>query len=154
MASRHRRARVALTVVALAVVGLGVWAWEPLYDWVSIERMLLDEGFFEDGAKYVDDFGVFAGHPARGWTMEDRWTGHYVYLVGFYLETGMKSLEGEGERITVWRIDGAVAFQEGDDGEKRRSPPWLWGVTDETSPTMPAWMKDDAKWQAALAAQE
>ena len=28
------------------------------------------------------------------------------------------------------------------------------GATDQTEPTMPAWMKDDAKWQAALDAQE
>ena len=26
--------------------------------------------------------------------------------------------------------------------------PWLWGVTDQTEPSMPEWMKDDEKWQA------
>ena len=38
MASRPRRARVALGVIALAVIGLGVWAWEPLYWWVILKR--------------------------------------------------------------------------------------------------------------------
>ena len=32
--------------------------------------------------------------------------------------------------------------------------PWLWGVTDQTAPSMPAWMKDDKQWQATLDAQE
>ena len=53
----------------------------------------------------------------------------------------------------MWKLDGTVVYQRGADGEKRRAPPWLWGVTDQTEPTMPAWMKDDEKWQAALDAQ-
>ena len=28
-----RRARLVLLVVAVAIVGLGVWAWEPVYWW-------------------------------------------------------------------------------------------------------------------------
>ena len=31
-------------MVALAVVGLGVWAWEPVWWWVMTERCLLTEG--------------------------------------------------------------------------------------------------------------
>ncbi len=60
--------------------------------------------------------------------------------------------------MTSWNADGTVnrqAFRSADGLEEERdSPPWLWAVTDQTEPTMPAWMKDDAKWQATLAAQE
>ncbi len=36
----------------------------------------------------------------------------------------------------------------------RARPPWLWGVTDQTEPTMPAWMKDDEKWAKAREGQD
>ena len=40
------------------------------------------------------------------------------------------------------------------DLEFNRSPPWLWNVTDQTAPSMPAWMKDDEQWQRVLDAQD
>ena len=68
---------------------------------------------------------------------------------------------GECVRVTKWRTSGSVLIQirlVDDNGESipketNRAPPWLWGVTDQTHPTMPAWMKDDEQWQAALDAQ-
>ena len=57
-----------------------------------------------------------------------------------------------------WNVDGTVHSQVTNDSKgnlvERRSPPWLWGVTDQTEPSIPAWVKDDALWQAALDAQE
>ena len=56
-------------------------------------------------------------------------------------------------------MDGSVAEQnqaasiDGHPSMHREGPPWLWGVTDQTEPSMPEWMKDDAKWQVALDAQ-
>ena len=92
--------------------------------------------------------------------------------VQYHVSTGFKAWEAEyshGElvRRTTWNADGRVERQiAGEEsrttrvrGMKRNrnflsTPPWLWGVTDQTAPTMPEWMKDDAKWQAALDAQE
>ena len=63
---------------------------------------------------------------------------------------------------TEWHPDGSVRHQRrlffDESGETvreqaRESPPWWWGVTDQTEPTMPEWMKDDAKWQEALDSQ-
>ncbi len=59
---------------------------------------------------------------------------------------------------TNWSSDGAVVAQ----AEYRAdgtwyisdTPPWLWNVTDQTAPSMPAWMKDDEKWLRALDAQD
>ena len=78
--------------------------------------------------------------------------------VGWYPKSGLKCgetvLTGHEWRTTTWHPDGAVASQVqsrlgGDDEARRSSPPWWWGVTDQTERTMPAWMKDDTKWQAA-----
>ena len=72
------------------------------------------------------------------------------------------SYESDGIHETWWRVDGRVLSQSSIDllptGQsvaiiRRSSPPWLWGVTDQSTPSMPGWMKDDAKWQAALDAQ-
>ena len=73
--------------------------------------------------------------------------------------------------VTVWFSDNAVAnwisrSSGAPDGTVMRPlrapgrvppdktyPPWSWNVTDQTQPSMPEWMTDDAKWQAALDAQ-
>ena len=85
--------------------------------------------------------------------------------VMWVVETGF--LRGDGEyrddrplRVTTWDYDGRVWMQQiaSPDGreasawrvEMRLSPPWLWGVTDQTEPSMPAWMKDDKLWAKAL----
>ena len=56
---------------------------------------------------------------------------------------------------TEWSERGKVVRQYRQPGGARfplrqTSPPWLWGVTDQSEPTMPAWMKDDEKWAKAL----
>ena len=48
-------------------------------------------------------------------------------------------------RYTIWNFDGTIQHQRpyyGDDvrkQERRKAPPWLWGVTDQTEPTAPWW---------------
>ncbi len=158
MASRTRRARVALGVIALAVIGLGVLAWKPLWTWVTVER------FFDDAAHWTH-------LDVRGYETSGRWW-DYRESVRWYADTGFKAHEALYRdticvRETYWNTDGTVDYQryEADaipgvghgfvrGGTQSSGPPWLWGVTDQVAPSMPAWMKDNAKWQAALAAQE
>ena len=44
MAGRTRRARVVLGVIALAVIVLGVWAWESAWMLISTRRVPIEEG--------------------------------------------------------------------------------------------------------------
>ncbi len=109
----------------------------------------------------------FEGHPIRSLSTLRRWspqTRHGKTVV-YYLETGMKCYQCQYEdgrclRYTMWDFDGKVRHQRwyvDEDGEvlvgqeegRKFTPPWLWGVTDQTATSMPEWMKDDAKWQAA-----
>ena len=159
MASRPRRARVALAVVALALVGLGAWRGEALWWWVMTERVPIDGSTsFKRG-----DVTVYENELLRGFRKARRWSGrlHGPHEMWF-LRTGYQSSrrwfeDGERTRWTNWEMDGAVRSQlwyENGTRKERHSPPWLWGVTDQTEPSMPAWMKDDEKWQAALDAQK
>ncbi len=172
MASRTRRARVVLAVVAVAVIGLGVWAWEPVYWWVTTERVLHEDdgsgGTFrplEDWEDWEDD-PFWTDQPTRGWAHVHRWSGAgYGPGCIWYLSSGFKAVEGIAARdgapgqVTYWKPDGSVLQQFIIGGTMQgshfnRSPPWWWNVTDQTAPSMPAWMKDDEKWQRALDAQD
>ena len=153
MASRTRRAaRLALAVLAVALVGLGVWAWEPMWWWASSTPIYLEDGYQH--------------HPVRAVLYEGRWSPR-MHASGYYEGSGYKAYETFSDRWgrgpqTFWRRDGTVErqFETEVQGQsryainERNTPPWLWGVTDEPAPTMPAWIKDDAKWQAVLDAQE
>ena len=78
--------------------------------------------------------------------------------------SGLKAVEGivfkTSTHGTQWRSDGTVQVQSvisrkmGGDDSVIQSPPWLWNVTDQTAPSIPAWMKDDELWQRALDAQD
>ncbi len=156
MASRPRRARVVLAVIALAVIGLGVWRGEAVYWWVMTKR--IPTGAWESwDMKY----------EARGYTSRQRWASGkkrwHGPAVHHFVETGLlwnkgSHRDGRWDHGTWWEFDGTVMKQvrhdESGRPEEKTSPPWWWGVTDETAPSMPEWMKDDAKWQAALDAQE
>ena len=97
------------------------------------------------------------GHEVRGWVSRGRW-GEQLYgpTERWFLETGCRATQSDDERHwTEWSVDGSVRQQISfGKGRGKKQPPWLWGVTDQTAPTMPAWMKDDAQWQAALDAQK
>ena len=85
------------------------------------------------------------GHPVKGWVTVLR--GHLLVYHGesvvWYVENGMKAWEvfHEHDRIvfsTNWDFHGRVTLQILH-GTFRRTPPWLWGVTDQTEPTAPWW---------------
>ena len=157
MASRPRRAKVALAVVALALVALGVWRGEAVWLWVMTKRI--------PWATTINRAG--GSHQLRGWQTVKRWspgTRHGPRIV-YYVDSGYRASEAtyvDGSVTTqnIWNPDGSVLYQttyldaNGNymrKGQKaNKSPPWLWGVTDQTEPSMPAWMKDDEKWAKAL----
>ena len=75
----------------------------------------------------------------------------------------MPSMNDITIRAEMWTPDGSVLVQSryayDENGvrtgvEVASKPPWLWKSVPQTAPTMPAWMKDDAQWQAALDAQD
>ena len=146
-----RRAKLVLLMLTAAIVGLGVWHGEAVWWWVMTKR---------DPCQNGSD-----GHEMRGWETVPRWEflGTHRSAELWFAETGFKASKGEWEtadrlagfRITVWNPDGSVKMQlKGlPRRDKKASPPWWWGVTDQTEPSIPAWMKDDEKWQAALDAE-
>ncbi len=166
-----RRARLVLVLVVLGVVGMGVFAWEP----VSLWLLTVETPFV------MQEFGL----NLRGIKRVTRW-GDPGYLHGttvtWHVETGFLRSEeahsfGRLLRATVWYADGRVNYQIAEQMEKqtdpysvkreppravnqytamriRREPPWLWNVTDQTAPSMPTWRKDDEQWQRALDAQD
>ena len=161
MASRPRRAKVALGVITLAIVGLGAWAciwgWRPLM-WLLARRV-------------VTITIEMDGHEARGIVGVNRWTGGAVPLrvqTFYYVENGFKAHESEywpysgvSLRSTMWRFDGSVASQsrcDDDPGHVKEpylsglvsdqsniEPPWWWGVKDQTSPSDPQWIAEHGK---------
>ena len=113
------------------------------------------------------DSEIFSPPAVRGWKYESRWSDSKSVIregICWYVESGLKVsvhvVEGDTVLTTQWKPDGTVWYQwirgRGHDhvGPNYRTcaPPWLCGVTDQTEPTMPAWMKDDEKWAKALEA--
>ena len=115
---------------------------------------------------------IWCGHEVRGWRTyqrqgDYRGAGHRRWVYWF-LGNGRKQSEANWSEgyllwMTEWNYDGTVHAQfdfvspDGsltDSPREKESPPCLWGVSDQTTPSMPAWMKDDEKWQAALDAQK
>ena len=63
----------------------------------------------------------------------------------YYVENGMKAWEAEFRnngvvKSTLWHPDGSVHAQFRLT-EDKVSPPWWWGVTDQTRPTASRWNK-------------
>ena len=161
-----RRAKLVLLVLAVALVGLGVWAWEPVQWlwWRVTARRVVGEGTIDWGEGPL---------RIRGWYFVRKIDG--VDSFGpdafYYVETGFKAwdivrLSSNSDLGEVfWNSNGGVLCQgRPPQGPRKtldlsvdyyhKSPPWLWGVTDQTSPSIPEWMKDDAQWQAALNSQK
>ena len=181
MASRPRRARVALGVIALASIGLGVWRGEALWWLATTVPKYAEFGgltvYAPLSKEWVPEVMRRAGYRVpsrapkdtrtRGWQTVRRLDPSVSHglTVQYHVSTGFKALQAEyshGERMrwTSWHADGRVERQIAAEESRRarglnlnafvRSPPWLWGVRDQTAPSMPAWMKDDAKWAKAL----
>ena len=158
MASRTRLAKVVLAVLAVAFVGLGVLAWEPVYWWATMKCFKLER---------TQD-----GHRIRGWFFVQRWGPDEIERQHdlWYVENGRKAREGRRTNVvggvaTFWNVDGSVEKQTeflpgfGGSNEffrmtERTAPPWLADVTKQSAPSAPAWILDDKQWQAALDAQE
>ncbi len=156
---KRRSAKVALGVLVVAVVSLGVWAWEPLLTKTT----------------YYGQSGQRGWHRGYRWS-DPRWPRSYGHAILWWEDSGFKQWEifvRDGDLcVTSWNSDGSVAgqsieAQRGPDPEATKTPPWwwgltkqrqysapwLWGVTEQTEPTMPEWMKDDEKWAKAVADQ-
>ena len=56
-----RRARLVLVLVVLGVVGVGVFAWKPLYVWVMTKRVWMESTLHDDIQR------------PRGWKHVKRW---------------------------------------------------------------------------------
>ena len=145
-----RRAKLVLLVLAVAIVGLGVRAWEPVCSFVV----------FEEVPCYRLSFGGVSTPPQpedtrRGICVRNRWTHQRRFETFWWAHNGFLATKHEydGEeliRTTHWNADGSMHTEHWDeDGDLS-----IRGVPDQTAPSMPEWMKDDAKWQAALDAQE
>lgn len=157
MTARRARLIAGFLLVAVVVSALFLVPWKSLYWSITHDK------FYEE----------WPSKNARGWSYLERGAKGEIFerrrgpLVQFSVRTGFKTMECVVEDIvptrrTYWNEDGTVRYQERwrsdldhPDGPllQRRAPPWWWGVTDQSAPTMPEWMKDDARWQAALEKQ-
>ncbi len=150
-----RRSHLVLAVILVAVVVVvillvALWVNEgPLWRWVMLKRVD-HEGYHG----YFVSLVIINGHfppPTRGWKTVKRWTDHPIWygkMVLYYVETGMKSAEGEiyagpSSHATLWNLDGTIQQQRRVDPnrywEVKDAPPWWWPVTDQTEPTAPWW---------------
>ncbi len=142
--------------MALALVAVSVPLAEPVWMLVTTKRW-----YWETRLKSSPD------HPVRGYiqvrrgAQNDSEDPQHGLAEGWYVETGFRAYvtdysnqEWHGA-LTWWNLDGTVYRQaRGDPFEFVESPPWWDGVTDQTAPSIPAWMKDDEQWQRALDAQD
>ena len=134
----------------------GTWNWQtPLWfgEGPNWRQLILKE----------IEFRHLASPPrVRGWcTVKRRWgmfeRMHHGRVVAYFAENGRRAFDLEmRENLiksgTFWNLDGTVWYQQytSANGHKtkkspievRNSPPWLWGVTDQTHPTAPWWGKE------------
>ena len=148
----RKRGRLALVLIltAVAILCTSLWVQEgPLWRWVMLKRVPFETLLPTS----------FEGHERVGWVTVKRWSSleterfkqpiFHGPAVLYYRENGFKAAEGEAKngvfiRTTLWDIDGTVRIQDESDEqgmpiEGRASPPWHWGVTDQTEPTAPWW---------------
>ncbi len=134
-----RRRLLVLTVIVVAVtvvrlLYLYFWMNEgPLWRLVIVKETVL-----------VVKYESLGPHEIRVHLFENRWTGKPLQRlqVGYYVENGFKALEviPDVGRDTAWNYDGTVKFQKRP-GVLKDSPPWWFGVTDQTEPTALWWNK-------------
>ena len=153
-----RRAKLVLLVLAVSFVGLGVWAWEPVWWWVMTKRVPI-KGSIED---FEDAQGNRVTGETRGWAAVNRWSPEEDRKSVQYWDNGFKAVEsvresGRNIYMAMWSRDGRVMFQSiyaGGENNTLTKPPWKFGICDQTGPAAPGWVLDDELWQAALDAQE
>ena len=145
---RHRRARVFLAFLALACLALGATLSRTAWELMTLEWVPLEEAYGtpRNGPPWRE-FGM----ECRGFVQVKR-RGPYPAVHGryitWYVETGFKCKEaqlrsgaGSAIKCTAWDPTGKVISQRKLDPEQgmidNDSPPWWWGVSDQTSPTAP-----------------
>ena len=127
-------------LVAIAVLCVALWVGEgPLWRWVMLRTVGLTVEEWDGGT-------IVGWYAVRRWEPGDVAHGKQVF---FFRESGLKAHEGVWQRgwpfkFTSWNSDGSVKEQYSLQG-RRESPPWLWGVTDQTEPTAPWWEEEKAK---------
>lgn len=154
-----RRARIVLLVLAVGIAALGIWAWEPVYwllttekvyfgYWTPVERPT-GTSRFEEVRGFFSMRSSDDGEVLHGWRV-------YWYVSSGFVALDELHRNGTRFRMTEYRPDGTVLRQvrvssdtNGAD-EERTSPPWFWGDTAQTEPSIPAWMMDDEAWVEAL----
>ena len=148
-----KRPRLLLAVILLAVITLlaALWVNEgPLWRWVMLEKVMI-----QSPARYLPRNSPWTKRVA-GFKSINRWTKtEHGRLVFFDLESGRQVQEqvwskGSCIRITKWSPRGTLYMQsrtrnefgETIPAETTTSPPWWWGVENQTEPTAPWWGKE------------
>lgn len=141
MAPRARRALWIVTVLAMAVIVLGVFFGETVWLVATTRRVVYPE--------HGEPTLAHEGH-IRGWYTVRRFGGEKHGLqVMFYEKTGFIAFEGfydDGRpvRETHWNYHGKLIQQVRKDpgkpdAEWKSGPPWWWDKEDQVDPTAPWW---------------
>ena len=151
-----RMGKFALLVIVLAMTVLAISNWEPVWMLVMLKRIPIERAV--SSLIHVEQ-SQFT-QPVRGWWTVKRWHrpsegAAHGRGITFYVENGMKAEEvewkhGHLDHFTRWNPDGTISHQVrfyDDQGRRieltrRDSPPWWWGVIDQTGPTAP-WLKQN-----------
>lgn len=149
--SLRRRIRIALLLAVCAAIVTAVIFRDAIWTVVMTKRVWID-GQAADG------------QATRGFRVEGRWGQELeTYPCMMWYPNGIQERDevkyqfGQGQfRGTYWDSTGTLVKQveflhRGSDFLYRKAPPWLWGFEDQQGSSMPEWMKDDARWQRAVA---
>ena len=150
-----KRSRLVLAIILLAITVLCVSLWDgkvPLSQIVMLKSVPLGDSLPSGGRNriYIDVNAV------RGWKCVKRWQVPQVVHgpgVGYWVRTGFKRMkfecrDGTIVRMTYWKKDGIVdaQYEAGVNGSgnfgSNLTPPWWWGVEDQTEPSAPWWGKE------------
>ncbi len=131
-----RRGPLVQVGILIAVVALCVSVWVnegPLW------RVVMTK-------KYLRELVTHSGHPLKGWGWFTKKGAPRSTEVMYFVENGyvyrLSHRRDSVGRTTTWNFDGTVQYQSrssADGTEQNRSPPWWWGVEDQTEPTAPWW---------------
>ena len=133
-----QRRRIAVVVLILALIGLCVGMRHAIVRWAVAKTVFVRSPEIGTGNAVLASGTVLRSVFFR-WRGEEYCTGlqECWYTSTGYLRDTWDPLT---DRVTSWDIDGKVVRQiRGMDklAPPRESPPWLWGVTDQTTPNAP-----------------
>ena len=153
---RMKRPLLLLVIIFVAITALFVSLWVgegPLWRMVMLKEpwsiFTVNEGpeYFQ-----TEGYVPVTRWPMTRWPIERRIRYVHGSFVTWHPSTGFKAVQavcdyGSSVRQTIWYPDGRVLMQsrghKGDaDYEEMKSPPWWWGVQDQTEPTSPRWGKE------------